>query len=371
MTMLDAYLKDLATLVNRDCGSANPAGVTSAAEVMKALFDSIGFETQIVDLGPTVGHGLLCKNKPGSESCDVLLNGHLDTVFPDGTAAARPFRVDGDRAYGPGCADCKGGVLAAFYACKYARPEDLERLSIWCAFNPDEEIGSGASTPWLAELAGKAKAALVFEAARAGGELVRSRKGVATYRVTFHGLTAHAGNNPDDGRNANLACMRFAVAAAGLADRERGTTVNPGVIKGGTAPNVISDCCTVSLDLRYWNNEDGADLCEKLTELCSRVWVEGVTQEYERISYSPAMPYSTRTQALVAQINDAAKEAGFDAQWIDAGGGSDGNHMAIKGLPVVDGCGPAGGAFHTEREFLRVETVVERIQMIVNLFKRL
>lgn len=257
MSMLEEYVRDLAELVNRDCGTTNCAGVTSAAEVMKRHFESIGWEAELVDLGPTAGRGLICRNKPGSTECDVIFNAHLDTVFPDGTAAARPFSIEGTTAHGPGCSDCKSGVLAIFYACRNARPEDLERLSVWCVFNPDEELGSRASKEWLRELSTHAKAALVFEAARAGGELVRSRKGSSNIRFTFKGLTAHAGNNPQDGRNANVAAMRLALAAYELDDKTRGTTVNPGLIHGGTGANIISDHAEVTLDLRFWNDEDG------------------------------------------------------------------------------------------------------------------
>ena len=262
-------------------------------------------------------------------------------------------------------------MLAIFYACRNARPEDLERLSVWCVFNPDEELGSRASKEWLRELSTHAKAALVFEAARAGGELVRSRKGSSNIRFTFKGLTAHAGNNPQDGRNANVAAMRLALAAYELDDKTRGTTVNPGLIHGGTGANIISDHAEVTLDLRFWNDEDGRELISKIRALAEKNWVEGVTQTVEQLSYSPAMPLSENTRALVEKITDAASEAGFDARWVDAGGASDGNHMAEAGIPVVDGCGPAGGGFHSEREFLRLETVEERINMIVNLLKRL
>lgn len=371
MTMLEEYVRDLAELVNRDCGTTNCAGVTSAAEVMKRHFESIGWEAQLVDLGPTAGKGLVCKNKPGSTECDVILNGHLDTVFPDGTAAARPFSIEGTTAHGPGCSDCKSGVLAIFYACKHARPEDLERLSVWCVFNPDEELGSRASKDWLKELATHAKAGLIFEAARAGGELVRSRKGSCGVKFTFKGKTAHAGNNPKDGLNANVAAMRLALAAYDLNDFERGTTVNPGIIQGGTGGNIISDHAEVTLDLRFWNDDDGRELISAINALADKTWVEGVTQTAEQLFYIPAMPLSPKTKALVEKIDDAAREAGFEAQWVDAGGASDGNHMAEAGIPVVDGCGPAGGGFHSEREFLRLETVEERIIMIVNLLKRL
>ena len=365
MSVLKDYLRDLAPLVNLDCGTHNAAGVARAAAIMKGLFDSIGFATELVELDPKFGPVLVAKNKPESDHFDVLFNGHLDTVFPDGTAAARPFSIDGDRAHGPGCSDCKSGVLAAYYACKLARPEDLERLSICCVFNPDEEWGSPCSHAFLAKIGARASRALIFEAARANGELVRSRKGVGDYRITFHGRTAHAGNNPEAGANANLAAIRFALAASELADPSIGTTVNPGVIEGGTASNVISAQCRLNIDTRYRFDKDGEALDAQLEAFIRRTWVEGVTQEMTKILV-PAMPLSENTKELAAQITEAAKMAGFEAKWVDAGGGSDGNRIARAGIPVVDGCGPAGAGFHTDREYLRLDTVEERIRMLVN-----
>ena len=178
------------------------------------------------------------------------------------------------------------------------------------------------------------------------------------------GKSAHAGNNPWDGRNANVAAMKFALAAYELADAELGTTVNPGVLKGGSAPNVISDTCEVQIDIRYWKDEDGRALKAKIEELVGQTWVEGVTQTMRVDCFGPAMPLSEDTKELVAKITEAAKLEGFDAQWVDAGGGSDGNHIAKEGVPVIDGCAPAGGAFHSDREFLRLDTVEERIRMV-------
>ena len=364
MSVFDSFMKDLAEVVNMDCGTHNVAGVTKVAEIMKKHFESIGFKAELVDLGPNAGKGLFACNKPDADHYDVLLNAHMDTVFPDGEAAKRPLSVKGDRAYGPGCSDCKSGVLAIYYALKGARPEDLERLSIAVALNPDEETGSKASSKWLRGVAAKADRALVFEAARAGGQLVRSRKGSSNYIVTFKGLSSHAGNDPYHGANANIAAMRFALAAAGLADFERGTTVNPGVIQGGTAPNIISDHCVVKLDTRYWNNEDDKALHEGIMKLAEATWAPRVTQTIEHVSHSNAMPLSESTKTLVDQITEAAKLEGFDIDWVDAGGASDGNHLAEAGLPVIDGCGPAGGEFHCDREFLRLDTVEERIRMI-------
>ncbi len=364
MTVLNNYLEDLAPLVNLDAGTANTAGVTRAAEIMKAHFESIGFTCELVDLGPEVGKGLIARNKPEADYYDVLMNAHLDTVFPDGTAAARPFKVEGNRAYGPGCSDCKGGVLAIFYALKAARPEDLARLSICVCYNPDEETGSKHSAKWLCQHGAKAKHVLIFEAARAGGKLVRSRKGVQSFRVTFKGKASHAGNNPKDGCNANIAAMKFSLAAYELANETKGTTVNPGVIHGGTVPNVIPEDCYVEIDTRFWFDPDGAELRAQIEALAKETFVEGVTQTIAVKNYSPAMPLSDDTKDLVAKITEAARLEGFTAEWVDAGGGSDGNHIAETGVPVVDGCAPDGGAFHSDKEFLSLDTVEERIRMV-------
>ena len=194
--MLETYLQDLAEVVNLDCGSANCEGVTKVANIMKRHFDSIGFATELVDLGPKAGKGLFATNKPGAEKFDIMFNAHLDTVFPDGTAAARPFKVEDGKVTGPGCADCKAGVIAIFHALKNARKEDLDRLAIAVCYNPDEEISSLSSREWLQQMASKCKRAIVCEPGRATGAFVRSRKGRSVWNVVVHGVAAHAGNNP-------------------------------------------------------------------------------------------------------------------------------------------------------------------------------
>ena len=233
--MLETYLKDLEEVVNIDCGSNTCDGVTRVAEIMKRHYDEIGFATELVDLGDKAGRGLFATNKPGAEKFDIMFNAHLDTVYPDGTVAQRPFRVEDGTVYGPGCADCKAGVIAIFHALKNARKEDLDRLAIAVCYNPDEEVSSLSSREWLATMAKKARRAVVSEPGRASGAFVRSRKGRSVWDVTFHGVAAHAGNNPQDGRSAILAAARFTIEVTKLQDLEgKGTSVTVGVIQGGT-----------------------------------------------------------------------------------------------------------------------------------------
>lgn len=364
MTIQEEFLNDLKELVNLEAGTSNPEGVSEAAAVMKRHFESIGFHAELVHLSDKVGRGLFATNKPEAKKFDVIFNAHLDTVFPKGEAARRPFAHDDKFCYGPGCVDCKGGVLSIYYALKYADKSDLDRLAIAVLLNPDEEIGSPYSRGWLTSY--DARCALICEPARPKGEFVSARKGTGVLKVVFHGKSAHAGICPEKGCNAAVAAMRFALAAYELNDFKRGTTVNPGVVHLGKIMNSIPDEGTVVLDLRFWNDEDGKELDEKITALSKKVWVEGVTCELEKTAWVSAMPLSEKAKALDALISKASDMAGFQARFVSSGGASDGNKIAGRGIPVVDGCGPAGDFLHTEREYLEIATIVPHVKMLVH-----
>lgn len=182
----------------------------------------------------------------------------------------------------------------------------------------------------------------------------------------MHGVSAHAGNNPQDGRSAVLAACRFALAADKLQDlKGAGTSVNVIIKKGGTVSNVVPDICELEFDTRFWTNEERERLDKNFAALCEGDWGEGTRAELVKLAYLPAMPCTEKTRELVSQIEEAARLEGVKIGWVDAGGGSDANHIALAGTPVIDGVGPAGAGFHTDREYLRVDTVEERIRMIV------
>ncbi|WP_443743511.1 M20 family metallopeptidase [Sutterella sp.] len=367
--MLEAYLADLKEVVDLDCGSGNCAGVTRVAEIMKRHYESIGFTAELVDVGHKAGRGLFATNKPGAETFDIMFNAHLDTVYPDGTAAAQPFRIEDGRVYGPGCADCKAGVIAIYHALKNARKEDLDRLAVAVVYNPDEEVSSLSSRPWLAAMAKKCRRVVVSEPGRASGAFVRSRKGRSVWSVTVHGVAAHAGNNPQDGRSAILAAARFTIAVSALQDYEgKGTSVTVGVISGGTVCNTIPAECTMKIDTRFKRDEDGRAIDEGIEKLAREDWGDGITVEAVRVSSSPAMPCTDAAKALAGLIDEAARLEGFKATWVDSGGGSDANRIAQTGTPVVDGVAPAGGCFHAaEKEYLLVDTIESRVRMLSRL----
>ena len=367
--MVQEYLKDLEKVVNVDCGTATIAGVKQVAETFKKHYEDMGFTAKLVDLGDKVGPVLFATNKPDAERYDVMLNAHLDTVFPEGTVAQRPMTIKGDRAYGPGVLDCKAGAMTIVYALKNLPKETLDKLAILVACNPDEETGSVSSHDWLKECAAKSDRALIFEPAREGGELVCARKGSSTYRITFHGVSAHAGNNPERGCDAIYAMVQFIMAVKQLADWDRGITLNFGAIKGGTVANVVADFAETELDLRVWNDEDYDEINAKIMQLAQQEWVKGVTQEIVEKNHHAAMPLSEATKAMAGLIEEAAKLEGYDIAWMKAGGASDGNTTASMGVPTLDGLGPVGGGMHCDKEYLEINSIEKHIKVAERFFK--
>ncbi len=206
---IDSYRQELECLVNIDSGTTHIAGVAKVAELMEGKYSAMGWYVERVDLGSAVGPGVMATNAPGAEQFDVLLVGHLDTVFPQGTAAARPFTVDGNVACGPGVADMKSGLLSMAYALKHLDQATLDRLAIGVVLNPDEEMRSVHSHAWIGDYAKRSKCVLVFEGARADGSLVNARKGVGIYEVEVKGGAAHAGNDHQKGRSAIIELLEM------------------------------------------------------------------------------------------------------------------------------------------------------------------
>lgn len=361
---LERYIEELKSLVNVDCGTATLSGVATVAGVMETLWQKEGWHTQRVDLGDKVGPGVFVTNKPEAKEYDVLLVGHLDTVFPPGTVAERPLTQDSERLYGPGVSDMKSGLLNILWAMRSLSNTHLERLSIAIAMNPDEETGSVHSHQWIGEIAKRSRCVLVCEAARADGSLVKARKGMAGYRLTFSGVAAHAGNEPEKGRSAVTALANSILAINALSDIPRGTTLNVGVISGGSVANVVADHAVAELDVRFWENDEYERVNKALEALCAEGFLDGVTTSLTRINHKPAMAASEETQLLMRLVELAGQEEGVKVTWQAVGGGSDANHTAALGIPSLDGFGPVGAGFHSPAEWLDIASIEPRIRLL-------
>jgi glutamate carboxypeptidase len=236
--------------------------------------------------------------------------------------------------------------------------------------NPDEEIGSPFSTPHIRHLAAQHDAALVLECARANGDIVSARKGIADLEVTFSGRAAHAGVEPEKGRSAILAASHAVVALHGLNGRWPTVTLNAGVIQGGTRPNVVAAECSLELDLRAATVDEFEAANTEVERLLAAPAVPGVATRLRRLAGHPPMERTPRNGRLAELATTVAAEAGFAVRDTATGGASDANTTSAAGLPSLDGLGPIGGDDHSADEWLDLSSVVPRTVMLAGLIAR-
>ena len=364
---LPRYLAELETLVNIDCGSYTPDGVNRVADFCSDALGSLGAKVERL---PAEGLGDLVMGRLAGDGPRLLLICHMDTVFDPGTVAERPFRREGDRALGPGVTDMKGGLLAGLHALAALRTAGIGPAVTYVC-NPDEEIGSPFSGPHIRRLAAEHDAALVLECARANGDIVSARKGIADYHVEISGRAAHAGVEPEKGRSAILEAARQVLALTALNGRWPSVTVNVGVIEGGTRPNVVAARCGLKVDLRAASVAEFEAAAAELERIVSTPSVEGTRATLHRVAGHQPMERSPAIAQLAGLARQIAGELGFTVNDAATGGASDANTCAAAGLPVLDGLGPVGGDDHGPDEWLDITSIVPRTALLAGLISRI
>jgi len=371
---LPDYLADLERLCRIDCGSYTRTGVNEVATWVVAFFHGMGAHVERRPdpegrLGDTVIATI--EGQPGAGP-RLLLIGHMDTVFDEGTAAARPFRIDeGGIARGPGVTDMKGGLLTGLYAIREvvaaSPPGALPFERIVFVANPDEEIGSPSSTPHIRVLAAESDACLVLECARANGDFVSARKGIFDVRIRIHGRAAHAGVEPEKGRNAILAGANLVTAIHALNGRWPDVTTNVGVFNAGTRPNVVPDLAELQVDIRGMTRASLAAALAAVREIAASPGVPDVTTEVETMASWMPMEKLERSGRLADLVIALASRLGFETKDVATGGASDANTTAGMGVPSIDGLGPVGGLDHSPDEYLEVASIVPRATLVAAL----
>jgi glutamate carboxypeptidase len=369
----DQFLQDLEAIVNVDSGSGHAPGLSAVASFFQERFDRLGWQTRRFEFEAGAVPCLEVTNRhdrPAAERFDFLFLGHMDTVFPQGTAERRPFSIRDGRAWGPGVCDMKAGLVTMLHAAEAAERNGIAgKLSLCMAFNSDEEVGSNGSRQWFESLAAKSKRVLVFEPCRATGHRVLQRKGVADYNVVCHGRSAHAGVEPDKGANAILELAHQVPAVVGFARPEEGTTVNVTTICGGTAGNVIPDFAKAGFDVRVATAAEARRISESFRAIAAGSRASGVRVEVQgEINRMPMVP-TAATLRLWEQIAVIGEALGLEMKLISTGGGSDGNFTAAMGIPTIDAMGPQGGRAHSEEEYLILESVAPNIRLIVEILR--
>ena len=373
---MDEYLHDLKTIVNIDSGTYTKAGIDRVSAYLQNRFQALGFSTRF-DKQEQYGDHLIATHIGQSQhGPHIVLIGHLDTVLPDGEAERRPFTINqhnGTRiATGPGVLDMKSGVLIGMYALRLLienQQAHYSKVTFIC--NSDEEIGSPSSRPLIQKLAQQADAVLVLEPGRAAETIVSSRKGCGQYRVEVHGLSAHAGVEPDRGRNAILELSYQVQMMQALNGAIPGATLSVGIIRGGDRTNVVPDYAYFDMDVRTTDRASAEALEAAMRQVISQNKLQGT-----RIMLSGSMlcqPFerNRRNARLVELAKAAGNELGLKIQDVGSGGASDANSTSALGVPTLDGLGAGGGLAHNPGEFIELDYVPTRIALVAGLIRRI
>lgn len=374
-TVLDDYVADLAALVNRDCGTAYKQGVDEVQDWLENRFRELGAE---IERRPDDTYGdLLLARWRGEGKGRILLSGHADTVYPNGTAATRPMHYhpdDPNHLLGPGVTDMKSGILSGIYAIHALLALSLDRWEeVAFIVGSEEEVGSPISRAWLTSLAPHYDAGLVLEAGRANGDIVTGRKGGGVWKISVEGKAAHAGVEPEKGANAIVQLAHHAVALHALNGTIPGVTVNVGVAQGGTVFNMVPPHAEMFVDSRALDPEglDALDQAVRRTIQETEGRVPGTKTIIEGGADKATMPRTEANLRLFAIAKASAEAQGFTIGEQVSGGTSDGNFIAAGHIAVLDGLGPIGGLDHSPNEYLRVESVIPRTAMLAGLIYRL
>lgn len=369
LSWLDAHelemLQLLEQVVNIDCGSANKVGVDKVGAVFRAHLERAGIATQVFPL-ERHGNCILAK-VPGSAGPDiphVLLLGHMDTVFPDGTAAQRPYRVEGGIAYGPGVADMKAGLVMNTFVAQAFAEIGGNKASIHVFYTGDEEIASPSSRDLTLQMARGAATVLNAEPGRPTGNVVVARKGGIFIDFEVEGVAAHAGANHDKRASAIDALARKIIELHALTDKVTGVTANVGTIRGGVTVNTVAPHAAAQLDVRFPIEVDQEQLYRRIQKIieqqvpartCGRITNEG---RFLPLSQTDA------SRKLLADYKQAAAAVGFAVEGEFTGGCADSGFTASVGAPTLCATGPVGGDVHTPKEYCRIDTLVPRAKAV-------
>jgi glutamate carboxypeptidase len=353
-----SILKDLKTLVESESPSTDISLLSRTAEIIKEMI------ARITGLSPEVeireGKQILSVNYGKGLDRNILILCHYDTVWPEGTLSRLPFRIDGDICTGPGVFDMKSGILIILYAIKFLGTLSPKR-SLTILITPDEEIGSEASKDLILGFAKKSEAVLVLEASEKG-MLKVGRKGVGTFSVKALGRAAHAGLDPEAGINAISEISRLVLDVENFADLNHGTTVNVGIIKGGSRTNVIPENAEIEIDVRVKTQLEAKRIEDAFHDIRphdNRIKLT-VAGGIER----PPMERNKRNDDLFKKVKEIGRKVGLELEACEVGGASDGNFVSAEGIAVIDGLGAVGEGAHSLSEKIQVSSTLGRILLV-------
>ncbi len=359
----DQMVSLLSDLTNIDSPSTSKEHLDRFSEALSRAWQEAGASVTVI---PQTNNGNHLRVEWGSGKEQVLVLGHYDTVWDPGEVSRRPFRLENGKAYGPGAYDMKGGIVETIFAVKALAALGMDpgkRLVV--LHNSDEEIGSPSSRSAIEEEAKKSKAVLVLEPSAQGGALKTWRKGVGMFEVSIKGRAAHAGSDYEKGASAIQEAAKQVMYLHSLTDLKEGTTVNVGIIHGGTRSNVVAEQAYLKVDLRAKTMEAANWVVPKILGLKSGD--PRVTVSVKGGLNRPPMERNQKNLALFQLAKAVGLDMGIDLTESGTGGGSDGNFTSALGIPTLDGLGPVGDEAHAPGEYLLTASLPERAAVLAGL----
>lgn len=354
----------LEAMVNMDSPSPDKHLVDTFVRFLGPTFEALGGTVEYVSAERFGDHLLARFDGPSNNR--LLILGHTDTVFPAGEVFRRPFRIENNRATGPGVFDMKGGIALLCSALRVLGP--LPR-PVTVLLTSDEEAGSPTSRGLIEQEAGSAGAVLVLEPSLPGGGVKTSRKGVGRFTLMATGRAAHAGIDPARGINAIEEIANHVLQLQRMSDPVLGTTVTVGVVQGGTRVNVVPAEAAIEIDVRVANNDEAARITEAIRAL--RPVLSGSTLHIRGGINRPPMERTTDTVRLFQIARRIGEEIGLDIKEGSTGGASDGNFTSAMGIPTLDGLGPIGDGAHSLEEYVEIASLPERAALIAGLVRHI
>lgn len=367
----DAFVKDLAALVNIDTGTDDTNGLAKVEAILAQRLKDLGASVEVVAAPPAAGKAVIGKLQ-GTGTQNIMLMIHYDTVFGVGEAAKRPFKISGNKATGPGVADAKGGALLILYALEIARErgfKDYKTLTV--LFNPDEEKSSLGSRSLITKLSADQDYVLVYEPPEADVVTVATN-GIAYVHLDVKGRASHAGSAPEAGRNAALELSNQIVQLKDLGDPAKGTTVNWTVVRSGDRVNIIPEAASATADMRMADVAEVQRVQADADKIIQKKLIADTEVKVKVENRRPPFSRNANSDRLAAAADGIYKELGKSIKPVAMRYGTDAGfaYHPNGGKPIVlDGMGIVGDRLHSSDEWADLDSVVPRLYLTVRMME--
>ncbi len=367
-SFLKAHYRDMLALLEKmvriQSGTFNKQGVDQMGRLITSTFQSNAVSCQVMEQDTFGNHIVvtsLCKKRFDKQ---ILLSGHMDTVFPKDTQF-NWYKEDNTHCFGPGVIDMKGGLVAGIFALKALDNEKLlKKIPVKFFFNSDEEIGSPSSKNHIQKEARNSAFAFVLETGGRNGEIVTGRKGNLSLELKIKGIAGHAAFAGKDKASAIAELAHKIIAFESLNNLDRGISVNVGKVKGGIGPNTVPEHAMARIDFRFTGVADRADLEKRISEITKKKDIPKTSSHFAILSSRPPMPASEQNKELFQAVQETAASVGLSVSEEFRAGVSDANLIAGEQTPVIDGLGPIGAMDHSEDEYLIKESLLQRSALL-------